>query len=155
MDTRKQSSTSEMQVTSIRLEAELKERLRELSGEQGYQALIREILWRFVEQRIIPPEVQSPSHPPLLSKSDIRATFNVIAQQEEYCVITGQLIQPQQHMRLGLSIPGKLVPLSTYRVKKILFWSQVLARVVPFRKGQRKYCLLAQLRVVVARCSGE
>ncbi|WP_313930272.1 hypothetical protein [Trichocoleus sp. FACHB-262] len=48
MDTRRPSSTSEMQVTSIRLEAELKERLRELSGEQGYQTLIREILWQFV-----------------------------------------------------------------------------------------------------------
>jgi predicted DNA-binding protein len=41
-----------MQVTSIRLEPELKERLREISGEQGYQTLIREVLWQFVEQQM-------------------------------------------------------------------------------------------------------
>jgi hypothetical protein len=112
MDTRKPSSTSEMQVTSIRLEAELKERLRNLSGEQGYQTLIREILWRFVEQRSMPLEERSPPQTPLLSKSDIRATFNAIAQQEEHCAITGQLIQPQQPMRLGLTSSGELLPLS-------------------------------------------
>jgi hypothetical protein len=113
MDTRKQSSTSEMQVTSIRLERELKERLRELSGEQGYQTLIRQILWRFVEQRAVTTELGSPPHPPLLSRSDIRVTFEVVAQREEYCAITGQLIQPQQLMKLGLTITGDLVPLST------------------------------------------
>jgi hypothetical protein len=53
MDTRKRGSTSEMQVTSIRLEPELKERLREISGEQGYQTLIREVLWQLVEQQAI------------------------------------------------------------------------------------------------------
>jgi hypothetical protein len=50
MDTRKRGSTSEMQVTSIRLEPELKERWREISGEQGYQTLIREVLWQLVDQ---------------------------------------------------------------------------------------------------------
>jgi hypothetical protein len=120
MDTRKQSSTSEMQVTSIRLERELKERLRELSGEQGYQTLIREVLWRFVEQQTITPEERSPSQTLLLSRSEIRVTFEAlaklsagIAQQKEYCAITGQLVQPQQPMKLGLTITGALVPLST------------------------------------------
>jgi hypothetical protein len=119
MDTRRPGSTSEMQVTSIRLEAELKERLQELSGEQGYQSLIREVLWQFVEQRTITAG-QSPSQPPLLSRSDIRVTFEAlaklsagIAQQKEYCAITGQLVQPQQPMKLGLTITGALVPLST------------------------------------------
>ena len=113
MDTRKQSSTSEMQVTSIRLEAELKERLRELSGDQGYQTLIREVLWQFVEQRLMPLEKRSPSKIPLLSRSDIRATFEAIAQREEHCALTGQLIQPQQPMKLRLTITRELVPLST------------------------------------------
>jgi hypothetical protein len=113
MDTRKPSSTSEMQVTSIRLETELKERLRELSGEQGYQTLIREVLWRFVEQRTVLAELRSPSQTPLLSRSDIRVTFAAIAQREERCAITGQLIRPQEPMRLGLTITGNLVPLST------------------------------------------
>jgi hypothetical protein len=39
-----QISTTEMEVTSIRLERELKERLKELAGNQGYQALIRDVL---------------------------------------------------------------------------------------------------------------
>ncbi|MEP0873102.1 hypothetical protein NDA01_25265 [Trichocoleus desertorum AS-A10] len=120
MDTRKQSSTSEMQVTSIRLEAELKERLRELSGEQGYQTLIREILWQFVEQQTVPAEPRShsielersPSQAPLLFQSNIRATFQAIAQREEQCAITGQLIQPQQPMWLGLTVTGEFVALS-------------------------------------------
>jgi hypothetical protein len=128
MDTRKRGSTSEMQVTSIRLEPELKERLREISGEQGYQTLIREVLWQFVEQQMGADEVcwrslseresysvedrQSPSHPPLLSMSDIRATFKAIAQQEENCALTGQIIEPQQTIWLGLTVSGELVPLS-------------------------------------------
>lgn len=112
MDTRRPGSTSEMQVTSIRLEQELKERLRELSGEQGYQTLIREILWQFVEQRTVATEPRSPAQTPLLSRSEIRATFAAIAQREEYCAITGQLIRPQEPMRLGLTTTGDLVPLS-------------------------------------------
>jgi hypothetical protein len=59
MDTCKRGSTSEMQVTSIRLEPELKERLREISGEQGYQTLIREVLWQFVAQQTVLDEVRS------------------------------------------------------------------------------------------------
>ena len=120
MDTRKRGRTSEMQVTSIRLEPELKERLRELSGEQGYQTLIREVLWQFVEQQMVSDEVRSysvedrrsPSHPPLLSMSDIRATFRAVSQQEEQCAITGQRIQPQQEMVLGLTTTGEIIALS-------------------------------------------
>lgn len=120
MDTRKRGSTSEMQVTSIRLEPELKERLREISGEQGYQTLIREVLWQFVEQQPALDEEQSrvvkhgrsPSQPPLLSMSDIRVTFRAVSQQEEQCAITGQRIQPQQEMLLGLTINGEMIALS-------------------------------------------
>jgi predicted DNA-binding protein len=128
MDTRKRGSTSEMQVTSIRLEPKLKERLREISGEQGYQTLIREVLWQFVDQQMVSDEVRwrslseresyaaedrrSPSHPPLLSMSDIRATFRAVSQQEEQCAITGQRIQPQQEMLLGLTTNGEMIALS-------------------------------------------
>jgi hypothetical protein len=114
-----------MQVTSIRLESELKERLREISGEQGYQTLIRDVLWRFVEQQVRPDEFLHdgnrqlpqrengfalPSCP--FSISDIRATFRAVAQQEQRCAITGQLIRPQQPMWLGLTMTGNMVPLS-------------------------------------------
>jgi predicted DNA-binding protein len=120
MDTRKRGNTSEMQVTSIRLEPELKERLRRISGEQGYQTLIREVLWQFMEQQMGTDDVQlysaedkrlpqrgncftPPSHASLLSMLDIRAAFKAlaqlsegIAQQEERCAITGQVIRSQQ-----------------------------------------------------------
>ena len=128
MDTRNRGSTSEMQVTSIRLEPELKERMREISGEQGYQTLIREVLWQFVEQQMGADEVRwrslserepystedrrSLSHPPLLSMSDIRAMFRAVSQQEEQCAITGQRIQPQQEMLLGLTTNGEIIALS-------------------------------------------
>ncbi|MFN6567529.1 hypothetical protein [Dendronalium sp. ChiSLP03b] len=112
MDTRKQSSITEMQVTSIRLEAELKERLREIAKEQGYQALIRNLLWQYVEQQNALSRKESSSHTPLLSLSDIRATFAAIAQQEEQCAITGQCIRPRQTMWLGLTNDGNLVPLA-------------------------------------------
>jgi predicted DNA-binding protein len=118
-----------MQVTSIRLEPELKERLREISGEKGYQTLIREVLWQFVEQQPVLNEVQSysaedrrllqrgncfapPSQPPLLSMLDIRVTFRAVSQQEEQCAITGQRIQPQQEMLLGLTTNGEIIALS-------------------------------------------
>ncbi|MBD2076870.1 hypothetical protein H6F86_23890 [Phormidium sp. FACHB-592] len=65
---------------NLRLEPELKERLREIFGAQGYQTLIREVLWQFVEQQMGQNEVRwhrlseresysaedrrLPSHPP-------------------------------------------------------------------------------------------
>ncbi|MEQ8465283.1 hypothetical protein [Coleofasciculus sp. E1-EBD-02] len=45
------TSTTEMKVTSIRLERELKEKLKDLSGNQGYQALIRDVLWNYVQHK--------------------------------------------------------------------------------------------------------
>ena len=119
MDTRKRGTTPEMQVTSIRLEPELKERLREISGDRGYQFLIREVLWQFVETSAnsLEPGLTaepSPSSPHFsrISRGDIRAVFRAIAQREEQCVITGQQIYPQQSMWLGLTNNGCLVTLS-------------------------------------------
>lgn len=127
MNTPKRGNTSEMQVTSIRLEPELKERLREISGEQGYQTLIRDVLWRFVERQVPPDELRHdgswqlplkenvsalPSYPSMFSMSNIRATFRAIAQQEQRCAITGQRICSQQPMWLGLTRTGNMVPLS-------------------------------------------
>lgn len=136
MDTRKRGTTPDMQVTSIRLEPELKERLREISGERGYQFLIREVLWQFVEHQtpfdplqsvsgefwatpswqddaLEKPEQQAISlQSSRWFKHDIRAMFRAIAQREEQCAMTGQLIRPQQMMWLGLTEAGTLVPLS-------------------------------------------
>jgi predicted transcriptional regulator len=99
----RQISTTEMQVTSIRLEQELKEHLKELAGHQGYQALIREILWDYVNQRSTAQPSQSPH---------IRATLAATAQSTECCALSGQLIHSGEPMLLGLTTEGSLVPLS-------------------------------------------
>jgi hypothetical protein len=101
-----QISTTEMQVTSIRLEQDLKEQLKTLAGQQGYQALIREILWDYVNR-------QSSSQQSL----HIRATFPATARSAEQCVMTGQLISPGESMLLGLTEEGILVPISAQNSK--------------------------------------
>ncbi|WP_460200849.1 ribbon-helix-helix domain-containing protein [Scytonema sp. NUACC21] len=105
MHTIARTPTTDMEVTSIRLERELKDKLKELAGTQGYQALIRDILWNYVQQK-------SGEWKPRFSRADIRASISATAQQEERCVLTGQLIQAKQPMLLGLTRNGEMVPLS-------------------------------------------
>ena len=97
--------TTEMEVTSIRLERSLKEKLKALSGSVGYQALIRDILWNYVQQK-------SGDYRPTFSSSDIRATLEATARKDESCVLTGKLIRQSEPMLLGLTIYGDLVPIS-------------------------------------------
>ncbi len=105
MPTLTRMSTTDMEVTSIRLERSLKEKLKAIAGDRGYQALIRDILWQYVE----PSPEQHPAH---LQRQDIRASFEAVAEQEQLCALTGKLIHPQEPMRLGLTAQGKVVPLS-------------------------------------------
>lgn len=100
-----QMPTTDMQVTSIRLERDLKERLKTLAGSQGYQTLIREVLWTYVQQK-------SGEYTELLSPSQISSSVTAVAHQQQHCAVTGQLIQPQDPMRLGFTTEGILVPLS-------------------------------------------
>lgn len=99
------TSTTDMEVTSIRLERVLKEKLKELSGSQGYQSLIREILWNYVNQK-------SGDYRPQFTISDIRSTVSAIAYKDQSCVLTGKLIQAGDEMFLGFTIYGDFVPLS-------------------------------------------
>jgi replicative superfamily II helicase len=99
------TSTTDMEVTSIRFERELKEKLKELAGSQGYQSLVRDILWEYVQQR-------SEDYRPNITTSDIRISIAATAQREERCAITGKAIQSHENMQLGLTTDGKLVPLS-------------------------------------------
>lgn len=105
MRTLTRTSTTEMEVTSIRLEKTLKDKLKELSGNQGYQALIRDILWNYVHQK-------SGDYRPQFVRSDIRATVEATARKDESCALTGKLIQEKEPMYLGFTIYGDLVPLS-------------------------------------------
>jgi metal-responsive CopG/Arc/MetJ family transcriptional regulator len=106
MHTLARTSTTDMEVTSIRLERELKERLKDLSGSQGYQALIRDILWNYVQQK-------SGNFTPQVSRSEIRATIAATAQQEERCALTGKPIHPNEPILLGLTLAGMILPLSS------------------------------------------
>jgi metal-responsive CopG/Arc/MetJ family transcriptional regulator len=105
MRTITQTPTTEMEVTSIRFERELKEKLKELAGNQGYQNLVREILWNYVQQH-------SQDFQPQFTRSDILASVAATAQREERCALTGRFIHPQESMLLGLTASGKLIPLS-------------------------------------------
>ncbi len=110
MYTMNRTSTTDMEVTSIRLERDLKEKLKELAGNQGYQALIRDILWNYIQQK-------SGDYHPQLSVADIRASVKATAQKEERCVLTGALIRPREAMLLGLTAHGEMVPLSVNSLK--------------------------------------
>jgi hypothetical protein len=96
-----------MPVTSIRLETELKERLKALAGNEGYQKLVRDVLWRFVED----------NQPPL-TPADIRATVNAIAQRDQPCTLTGELIAAGQPMLLGLIEDGRMVAIALESVRE-------------------------------------
>jgi hypothetical protein len=109
MPTTTRTSATEMEVTSIRLERSLKESLKELSGKQGYQAMIRDILWNYVQQK-------SGNYRPKFTKEDIRATMPATAHRDEYCALTGQTIPENEEMLLGWTTSGDLVPLSVESV---------------------------------------
>ncbi|MGY6528977.1 MAG: hypothetical protein ACXITR_03525 [Cyanobacterium sp.] len=99
------TSTTQMEVTSIRLEKSLKDSLKSLSGSQGYQTLIRDILWNYVQQK-------SGEYRPNFAKTDIRATIEGIARKDESCVLSGKLISQGEPLFLALSIYGDFVPVS-------------------------------------------
>ncbi len=98
-------STTDMEVTSIRLERELKEKLKAISGNQGYQALIRDVLWNFIE-------TQNTSAKTEIEQREIYATIPATAYKEQKCLLTRKLIPAQSEMLLGLTAKGILVPIS-------------------------------------------
>ncbi|MBF2056050.1 MAG: hypothetical protein IGQ45_02270 [Cyanobacterium sp. T60_A2020_053] len=99
------ASTTQMEVTSIRLEKTLKDSLKSLSGSQGYQTLIRDILWNYVQQK-------SGEYRPNFAVGDIRVTFDAVARKDESCVLTGKLIPEGEPLLLALTIYGDFVPVS-------------------------------------------
>ncbi|WP_218082708.1 ribbon-helix-helix domain-containing protein [Anthocerotibacter panamensis] len=105
MFTAAKTPTTEMEVTSIRLEHDLKEKLKELAKGQGYQALIRDILWDYVRQ-------QKGSSLPGLARADLQASIPSTAEQELRCALTGRVLHAQESILLGLTRTGEIVPLS-------------------------------------------
>ncbi|TVQ58648.1 MAG: hypothetical protein EA366_06355 [Spirulina sp. DLM2.Bin59] len=105
MRTLTRTATTEMEVTSIRLERELKDKLKALCGNTGYQALIRDVLWSYVQQK-------SGDYRPQFSRQDLRAAVEAIAQTDQHCILTGTPIPENSPMLLGLTTAGDFVPLS-------------------------------------------
>lgn len=101
------AATTQMEVTSIRLEKTLKDSLKSLSGSQGYQTLIRDILWNYVQQK-------SGEYRPNFSSGDIRITFDAVARKDESCVLSGKLIPEGEPLLLALTIYGDFVPVSPH-----------------------------------------
>ena len=104
MPARTQTSTTEMPVTSIRLERALIEKLKERAGSSGYQSLMRDVLWDYVN---------ADSNSGQINKENIRTVMAAEARQQERCALTGQLIEPYEEMWLAMTDGDQLVPLST------------------------------------------
>lgn len=89
MSARTQPSTTEMQVTSIRLERTLIKKLKERAGSSGYQSLMRDVLWDYVN---------TGRNVEQISKEDIRAVMAAEARRQERCALTGQILVPYEEM---------------------------------------------------------
>ena len=99
-----QLPTTEMQVTSIRLERSLIDKLKALSGDSGYQSLLRDILWDYVNKHA--------SHTSQIRREDIRTVMAAEAQRTERCALTGREIAPFEEIWMALTTDNRLVPLS-------------------------------------------
>ncbi len=100
MYTLPRTSTTDMEVTSIRLERDLKERLKGLAKNKGYQALIRDILWNYVQQK-------SGDYRPSLAREDIRAHISAIAEQEETLRFNREYYPTQRSNVSGTYVSGR------------------------------------------------
>ena len=103
MRTKTHPSTTEMQVTSIRLERSLITKLKERAGNSGYQSLMRDVLWDYVNLGDDSGQID---------QADIRSVMAAEARQTEKCAITGRTIEPYEEMWLAMTTQGDLVPLS-------------------------------------------
>ena len=105
MTLKTQLPTTEMQVTSIRFERELIDKLKALAGSQGYQSLVREILWDYVRQQSDDPSFR-------IGHQQIRAVMAAEAQRQERCALTGKVIEPHEEMWMAFTTDDRLVPIN-------------------------------------------
>jgi acid phosphatase class B len=92
-----------MQVTSIRLERSLIDKLKARAGSSGYQSLMRDILWNYVN---------AGGDAERISQAEIRTVIAAEARRQEQCALTGRTIEPYEEMWLAMTDNDKLVPLS-------------------------------------------
>ena len=94
-----------MEVTSIRLERELKDHLKDLADGMGYQALIRNILWTYVNNK-------NGGFSPNISDSMIVACIDAVALQDLSCYRTGKRIVEGEFMQYVVTNDGVMLPLA-------------------------------------------
>ena len=99
----KGQSTSNMKVTSIRLEEELINELKKQKHPEGYQFLIRKVLWNYVRRSANKSKYDS---------THIEGYMNGFAQMEQTCVLTGKYIAKGEACQFGITIDGSLVPVA-------------------------------------------
>ena len=100
-----QPATTEMQVTSIRFERELIDKLKSLAGSQGYPSLVREILWDHVRHHSDEPTFQ-------IKRENIRTILAGEARKQERCALTGNAIAPNEELWMAWTTDNQLVPFS-------------------------------------------
>ncbi|MEM9908422.1 MAG: hypothetical protein AAF921_25705 [Cyanobacteria bacterium P01_D01_bin.44] len=105
MTLKTQLPTTEMQVTSIRFERALIDKLKTLAGSQGYQSLVRDVLWDYVRQHSDDPDFR-------IQRQQIRSVMAAEAQRQERCALTGNVIEPHEEMWMAFTTDDQLVPLS-------------------------------------------
>ena len=98
----------QMEVTSIRLEAKLKEILKEhtKNSAKGYQDLLREILWEWVARN-------KGTFKPEYRRSEAQALFDGISTKEQNCAFTKLVIHANEPCQYALMEDGTLVPVKT------------------------------------------
>ncbi len=96
-------STTNMVVTSIRLEEDLKQALKNMNHSAGYQFLIREVLWDYVRRN-------STEYKSGFSTNNIVGIMQGISTKETTCVISQKLIAKGEKCVFGISDTGAMIP---------------------------------------------
>ena len=97
--------TTEMKVTSIRLEKQLIEELKAMKHPEGYQFLIRKVLWNYVRRT---------NNTSKYDEKHIEGRFEGYATMEQACALTGRLIRKNDRCQYGITIDGSIVPIALY-----------------------------------------
>ena len=99
------TATTNMIVTSIRLEEELRQALKDLKHSQGYQFLVREVLWDYVRRN-------SDTYKPDFTTNNITGYIDGVANRESTCVLTQTVIKQGEPCQYAITDTGALVPVS-------------------------------------------
>lgn len=101
----KRNKTTNMEVTSIRLDAELKRIFKEVTkgSKQGYQDKIREVLWQWAQRNY-------GEYQPEYSETAITAIFDGVSNKEQTCAFTKMTIMAGEPCKYALMIDGQMIP---------------------------------------------